>query len=342
MKGLPPNLSFDDFKTHFSKQFAITDAKLLSQRRIGYVGYQTHEDATRAVKYYNRSFIRMSKVTVELARSVGEQYALGPQTNPPNNSKRERADTQKDVLINPDSGGKSMRKGESAVEDRDACKFQEFLEVMQPPSKSKSWVNQDTVFPQVSTQYTSETENTTTRGFRSDEICDHVPKKRKKWVENAEEDVLSTKPPVVVDLPSVDARAIPSQRDLSQDAIQSLSTKVSAASDADWLRSRTSRLLGLADDEDAQTTALPEDPTTEKISLPDIPELVIEGSVSDASVQTGTELEVKRTIFEHEGAGNGRLFLRNLTYTATEEDLRKHFEDRGHGAIEEVSKPKAT
>lgn len=71
IKGLPPNITEEEFKKHFSKTSALTDAKLIPHRRIGYIGYKTPEDASKAVKYFNRSFIRMSKIGVELARPVG-------------------------------------------------------------------------------------------------------------------------------------------------------------------------------------------------------------------------------------------------------------------------------
>ena len=70
VRGLPPNLTAEEFKNHFSKQSAITDGKFIPHRRIGYVGYKTHGDAAKAVKYFNKSFIRMSRIGVELARSV--------------------------------------------------------------------------------------------------------------------------------------------------------------------------------------------------------------------------------------------------------------------------------
>jgi multiple RNA-binding domain-containing protein 1 len=72
IKNLPPTITEEDFKKHFSATAAITDAKLISNRRIGYVGYKTPEDAANAVKYFNRSFIRMSKIGVELARAVSQ------------------------------------------------------------------------------------------------------------------------------------------------------------------------------------------------------------------------------------------------------------------------------
>ncbi len=71
VRGLPPNLSAEDFRRHFSKQCAITDAKFIPHRRIGYVGYKNPEEAAKAVKYHHKSFIRMSRIGVELARSVG-------------------------------------------------------------------------------------------------------------------------------------------------------------------------------------------------------------------------------------------------------------------------------
>lgn len=76
VRGLPPNLTNEDFQQHFSKLGPITDTKLISHRRIGYVGYKSNEDAAKAVKYYNKTFIRMSKIAVELARSVGHPYGL--------------------------------------------------------------------------------------------------------------------------------------------------------------------------------------------------------------------------------------------------------------------------
>ena len=70
IRGLPPNLNAEDFEKHFSKTFAVTDAKLIPHRRIGYVGYKDSTDAAKAVKYFNKSYIRMSRIGVELARPV--------------------------------------------------------------------------------------------------------------------------------------------------------------------------------------------------------------------------------------------------------------------------------
>lgn len=72
VKGLPPSLTEADFRKHFSaKDREVTDVKLIPQRRIGYVGFKTPGDAAKAIKYFNKSYIRMSKIAVELAKPVG-------------------------------------------------------------------------------------------------------------------------------------------------------------------------------------------------------------------------------------------------------------------------------
>ncbi len=76
IKGLPPTISEEEFRRHFSAKQPLTDAKLIAHRRIGYVGYSSPAAARQAVKYFDRSFIRLSKIGVELARPV--RRPLGP------------------------------------------------------------------------------------------------------------------------------------------------------------------------------------------------------------------------------------------------------------------------
>jgi len=70
VRNLPPTFSENEFKAHFSKFSVPTDTRFFASRRIGYVGYRTPEDAAKAVKYFNKSFIRMSRIGVEIARPV--------------------------------------------------------------------------------------------------------------------------------------------------------------------------------------------------------------------------------------------------------------------------------
>lgn len=74
VQGIPPNMSAGQLKKHFSKQGVVTDAKTLGNRRIGYIGYNTAEEAAKALKYYNKSYLRLSKLSVEFARPVSLHF----------------------------------------------------------------------------------------------------------------------------------------------------------------------------------------------------------------------------------------------------------------------------
>ena len=77
VKGLPPSITEAEFRKHFSaKGREVTDVKLIPQRRIGYVGYKTPDDASKAIKYFNRTYIRMSKIAVESAKPVSRDPCL--------------------------------------------------------------------------------------------------------------------------------------------------------------------------------------------------------------------------------------------------------------------------
>jgi len=108
--------------------------------------------------------------------------------------------------------------------------------------------------------------------------------------------------------------------------------------DDDWLRSRTSRLLDLLEPEDlpiasAEPLANPTEPLAHASAPPNsdaVPELDPEVDPAnhdgECNETPDPTMEAIRT--------NGRLFVRNLPYSATEEDLRRHFEP--YGSLEDV------
>jgi multiple RNA-binding domain-containing protein 1 len=70
VSGLPPTLSNQDLGKHFSTRFHVTDAHVIPNRRIGFVGFKDAGLAKQAANYFNKTYIRMSKISVEMARPV--------------------------------------------------------------------------------------------------------------------------------------------------------------------------------------------------------------------------------------------------------------------------------
>ena len=198
----------------------------------------------------------------------------------------------------------------------------------------------------------------------SDDEYEDVPSRRKKEAQkkeaNRESHTFESAPPK-------DSRVRPSEvqhphpvpepaEENSQDvaeeppipATTAATTTPAPTTDDDWLRSRTNRLLDLVDDDDDIPTPIPfhpgpteaqdfvggEDKEAEK------PEkLDKEPSPEPMDIEDPPETDVKEpddNIIESIRK-TSRLFVRNLPYVATEEDLRKHFEQ--YGNLEEVRRP---
>jgi multiple RNA-binding domain-containing protein 1 len=69
VRNLPPSITEDKFRTHFSL-YPITDVRLIPKRRIGFIGFKTSDEAAKAVKHYDRSFVGLSKIAVQIANPV--------------------------------------------------------------------------------------------------------------------------------------------------------------------------------------------------------------------------------------------------------------------------------
>lgn len=299
----------------------------------------------------------MSKIGVELARSVDEQQqALKMRDRVATTGKTDGTHSAMDLQGNGNeaSNATAPAKEEARLStiqsDRDK-KLQEFLQVMQPPSKSRAWDDQDAlaVAPMPPRVTERDLQKMPAADERSDGEYEPMRKKQKKSTEASK---------YLLD----DGR--PDQGLLStdgEDRDQALENQVGGgvtlhsnleapptASDEDWLRSRTSRLLGLVDD-DRMLAAKSPKPAGENASNGVNEEILgleneeLSGGIVQNKKLTGVDEHVENrepssADIEEPTAGNGRLYLRNLTYTTTENDIREYFEGHGYGGIEEVRK----
>jgi multiple RNA-binding domain-containing protein 1 len=230
---------------------------------------------------------------------------------------KERAELSPISSLN--AGTKRKR---SDVDDADP-KLKEFLEVMQPASKPKTWVTQgeddSALEPPTKMQAIEVPE------AESDGEYEAVPKKSRKT--SPPKATIQTEPVAVssmMERPTEDDEAV-------------VAPAAPDATDDDWLRSRTNRLLDLVDLEDlvvhsrveasvsANANDVAETTTVEPVTNE-------EPSIEEEEFE-GFEDEKPDPVIEAIKS-NGRLFVRNLPYTASEEDLREHFET--YGTLDEV------
>ncbi|OTA87862.1 hypothetical protein M434DRAFT_80872 [Hypoxylon sp. CO27-5] len=329
VKGLPPNLNEADLRKHFASKGHITDVKLIPHRRIGYVGYKSSQEAAEAVKYFNRSFVRMSKIAVELAKPIADPSLIKAKEkrHKPTASAQASKTTIKHSQ-EPEAKPENTKKRKRDGLDESDPKLQEFLNVMQPTKASTSKIHG--IGPDATeeppTKYLAVDEGA------SDDEYEVVPSRRKK-----------TQPPENMQPSTTVANKINSQPQAEMDVMEE---SPAAATDDDWLRSRTNRLLDLVDDEDiapaaALSTDLPAIPSNQEEEQPEVVDATVdedqvmndpdpESDLGESDAETKDEaLETVRK--------TKRLFVRNLPYSATEDDLRSYF--KRYGDVEEVHVP---
>ncbi|KJZ77427.1 hypothetical protein HIM_03151 [Hirsutella minnesotensis 3608] len=335
VKGLPPNITEAEFRKHFSaEQRQITDVKLIPQRRIGYVGYKTAEDASKAVKYFNRSYIRMSRILVEPARPISDSDYDA--TRSARGLPEGKAVPQ--IVPGRDENPKKRKRNEPAQSDP---KLREFLSVMKP---GRQGVAADD--SRIDAGEHLETDQPAVPECASDDEYEQIPARREKTRR------LSSPPAGTFVAPQTPTRDVEANRrpPITQDesmseALDSLpqdtELPTAGATDDDWLRSRTSRLLDLVEPEKLTPAAAstvdqgPEVRDTDQAPQDTLHSF--DGTTDDVVDGVTKTRDITHDDAVHAISKTSRLFVRNLAYSATEDDLREAFDK--FGSLLEVHLP---
>ncbi|KAK4238285.1 hypothetical protein C8A03DRAFT_43929 [Achaetomium macrosporum] len=331
VKNLPPTISEADFRKHFSAQGReVTDVKLIPNRRIGFVGYKSHDDAAKAVKYFNKSFIRMSRIAVDLAKPIADSTPRFAAKDGPRHGVSKTPDPKPNARkVDPVEEENTKKRKRKTLDEADP-KLQEYLEVMGHPTKKSR--DEEALNGGLESALTSAVAPAVLEAGESDDEYEDIPARRQNGPAQGSSAPIGVTPAPVADggtpatpLPDEPARGVP---------------QVSAdATDEDWLRSRTSRLLDLVDPDDPGFAAHPSRsapaaaPASAPQEPPPDPAAADVGKQSEAQGDQDEAAEDSTKLVEK----TCRLFLRNLSYTVTEDDIREYFGK--FGSLEEVNLP---
>jgi multiple RNA-binding domain-containing protein 1 len=210
--------------------------------------------------------------------------------------------------------------------------------VYQPPSKTSIWANGD-----------GQVGDTT---IAAAEVA--VPEVAVPEDESDDEyQVISKKPKIAAEPTEVPAKIqavpAPSEDTVKADDVERADTgeamevvheapaaEQGPVSDADWLRSRTNRVLELvADDEGPSLNAPPPTAPTPLAQIDEQHSPEIAEAEAEPQELTGEQVDDATPSEEDKIRETGRLYLRNLHFGVTEDELRDQFSK--HGALEEVS-----
>ena len=367
VKNLPPNITEDQMRKHFSGGGRhITDLKLIARRRIAFVGYRSPEEATASVRYFNRTFIRMSKLSVEMAKAISDPSLFAAQKMQRLHELHAPAAeaTQPAPAAAAETETAAKKRKREELDAASNPKLREYLEVMKPQTKGGLSSTADVL----SGGGAVDVDNGDVQmaviddaGAESeDEEYQSIATKKAKLSSDEEVGPAKQADVPVTRVAAITATSIEEAAVAEAPAVRLLQPQPKAdagATDDDWLRSRTNRLLDLLDPSELAPSSAPiaaapaaapavkvvdaskddagdsakgdsddaknndaddNDNTTPSVAVP-TPEAAV------PAAPLSVEDQIRKT---------SRLFVRNLPYDATEAHIRDYF--AAFGAVEEV------
>lgn len=342
VKSLPAYLSDVRLKEHFGQRGLVTDVKLMTRpdgtsRRFGFVGYRTEEEAKDALQYFNNTFIDTSRIKVDHAKKIGDEE-LAEKRAKRIAAARGGQSSADGVIEKPGESSKSALAGSSKKEKKAAEKskakgvsFEEFMAVMAPAKKRKTWQNE---------------EDDPEKRMMSQTVDEPVQKKKKK--EKKKQEATGEAASQAARVASGLSHEESQQHDREVTPDEALNDE--GLTDMDYLARRMKR--NVAADLDVEgSKAAPTAPAKEFEQSDSEAEDGNEDSSSEEEDAESDDEQAKRRQEEKQKAlqekarkdqeavdtimVSGRLFVRNLPFAASEEELHNHFAP--FGTVKQVS-----
>ena len=149
VKNIPKQISESELKTHFEKHGGqITDSRIMfnekKNRRFAFIGFKSDSDALKAKEYFNNTYVYMSRITVDFAKTIDDPSLPRAWSKYSKNSSG-YLEKHPETKV---SQGKKAKKGEEEkkieeipINKEKKAKFDEFLQLMrktQNPSMSET------------------------------------------------------------------------------------------------------------------------------------------------------------------------------------------------------------
>lgn len=156
IRNLPKNIKEDRIRSIFAGKGELTDVKLCYTkdgkfRRFGFIGYKTEDQAKAALHHFNNSFIDTTKITVDIAKNLGDEslprpwskYSEGSSANKRLKEKREKKGQEENAQDIKSKEAHDVQKEKSSLvtekdnkkklkvldELEDDVEFQDFLSI---------------------------------------------------------------------------------------------------------------------------------------------------------------------------------------------------------------------
>ncbi|KAM3610239.1 uncharacterized protein V6R79_001148 [Siganus canaliculatus] len=145
VKNLPNGMKEERFRSMFAAFGTVTDCSLKFTkdgkfRKFGFVGFKVEEDANRALKHFDKSFVDTSRVTVEMCKAFGDPTKAKAWSKHTQSSGPDKSSTPAENDSKKKAKEKKETKSTLGILEEDQG-FKEFLSVHQNRSQAPTWTN---------------------------------------------------------------------------------------------------------------------------------------------------------------------------------------------------------
>ncbi|CAM9897496.1 unnamed protein product, partial [Ectocarpus fasciculatus] len=352
VKNVPKHIDEKRLWQHFAERGEVSDAKIVrtkdgKSRQFAFVGFTTESDAEEALKYYNQTFLDTSRIQVERAQPKGNAGIARPWSKHSEGSSRAQKLAEAKARKEVKAKDKKRKNDESssakavAASARGSVEKEEFMAALKKRSEARFWDNDDALLEQAQAAGGDNIED------REDASSDAT---------SSEDDQASVDSQELADGADSDAEST-EEGTMGSTSSSKGKRKAGGGSDMDWLRSKVGKEDaggGKAKSEEASASeSESEEDEEDDEDAGGGAGTAGTGSKGGASGRGESE-KPKRTAQtadggrsddegddeeeeEESGLSVGRLFVRNLPYTCTEDDLRELF--GSFGVLSEVHLP---
>lgn len=299
----------------------ITDCKILKNaqgksRKVAFVGFRQPEQATYVIKKFHRTYLNMSRITVEAATGKREDKE-DKKKDTQSKTKDEAKNDGDKIKGNIEMG--ANKDDEKKDQDR---KVEEFLTLMgASKSKSKFWSNDTAAEEEMEVPISQSKSNGSEHDSDTDSSSDSSDSSDS---EDSDEDEVS---------------ANPKEKNVEKKSNSSIS-------DMDFLRSKTKQVDDLedSDDDDSDSESSSSSSSSSSSDSDDDDESItmkigddqnnnqqpIDKSIEDDNRDDDEDDDDDaKQLAAATGASKTRLFVRNLAFQTTEEELQEYFSPFG-------------
>lgn len=155
VKNIGQNTTDKQLKELFSSKGEVTDVRIIKtssgkSRQFAFVGFRNDQQAKEAQSYFNNSFLHTSKLTVDIAKAVGDKSLEQETKSRYTKNKIEKAKKAADKIAKKEyeekkkleeEARKAEKKNKSKQEQKTRNNKVEFMEVMKSRQQAHIWGN---------------------------------------------------------------------------------------------------------------------------------------------------------------------------------------------------------